>query len=279
MTLHSPDSLFATTTQTSVMTYNIKNGNDRAHWSRRRIEVANVILGVHPLLLGTQEGNRSQLDYLKDHLPNYDYVGRGRDTNGKGEFSAIFYDRTRVTILDSGSFWLSPTPDVFGSRTRGETLPRIATWICCRISGHDHDLMLINTHLTNREVNIPAQIAVLAEQIGNIAEPSLDVLMTGDFNIGRHREHIQPLGELGFVDAWSFADRAIGPRFTYAGWREWSEEDAAAVEEENRIDWILYRPGDGRSLPTNVEVRTINTHARRAAPSDHFPVVLQTCAG
>lgn len=260
------------------MTYNLKNGNNRAHWNRRRVGVANVILGVRPLLLGTQEGNRGQLDYLEHHLPHYDYVGRGRKANGKGEFSAIFYDTRRVTLLDTGSFWLSPTPDIAGSRARGEHLPRIATWIRARIRGNDQEFMMFNTHLTNVDARIPTQIAVLVEQIGKITEPALNAIVTGDFNTGRHREPIQSLRDIGFVDAWSFADRILGPCFTYASWDAWSHDDAASIKDENRIDWILYRPGMGQSLPTNAEVRTINTHARRSAPSDHFPVVLQTFA-
>lgn len=45
-------------------------------------------------------------------LPEYSFIGVGRD-DGKeqGEYSAIFYKRELFDVLDSGTFWLSPTPE------------------------------------------------------------------------------------------------------------------------------------------------------------------------
>ena len=49
--------------------------------------------------------------------PTYGHVGVGRD-DGKeaGEYSPIFYDQTRFEVVKWKTLWLSPTPDVPGSK-------------------------------------------------------------------------------------------------------------------------------------------------------------------
>ena len=65
-----------------------------------------------PDIFGTQEVLVDQLLDLKKRLDGYDYIGVGRD-DGKemGEYAAIFYKKDQLRLLDSGNFWLSPTPE------------------------------------------------------------------------------------------------------------------------------------------------------------------------
>lgn len=265
--------IFDTPEPRSVMTYNLKNGWNFDHWERRRDGLVNVILTERPTLLGTQEGFRFQLDYLRDNLPGYDYVGTGRFADETDEYAAIFYDTGVVTVADSGTFWLASTHDVPGSKVEGEDLPRIATWARVTMNGHDREVVMINTHLTYQEIGLAVQTASLGEGIGRIATPEDDVILTGDFNQSRQTATWQSLTSLGFADAVDFAESVEGPAFTYADWKEWDESAATAVAE-NRIDWILYRPGTGQPLPSNVRLRVINTHTEPNPPSDHFPVIL-----
>lgn len=49
--------------------------------------------------------------------PTYAHVGVGRDDGSKaGEYSCIFYDRTKFEEIKWKTIWLSPTPDVPGSK-------------------------------------------------------------------------------------------------------------------------------------------------------------------
>lgn len=261
-----------------IMTYNLKNAGWLELWDLRRDGLISTILNQKPLVLGTQEGLRDQLEFMRENLPGYDYLGQGRDADGGGESAAIFFDTNRISVLVSGDFWLSPTPDAPGSKMPDEDLPRITTWMRTQIEGYDRPVQFINTHLTYVEERIPAQMQVLENRIAQHNDPDVETILTGDFNIGRHREAIEPLRALGFVDAWSFAEKVSGPVFTFAEWQPWSDEDASTVSEENRIDWILYRPADGASMPTDMEIATLNTHVDVGdvpAPSDHFPVILR----
>ena len=98
-----------------VMTYNIRfqTENDGENsWSKRKDHLTNQIKFYEPQIMGVQEALVSQLKHFEAQMPDYKYIGVGRD-DGKeaGEFSAIFYDLRKVDILDQGTFWLSESPE------------------------------------------------------------------------------------------------------------------------------------------------------------------------
>ena len=68
-------------------------------------------------VIGVQEALYGMLADLDTLLPEYSRIGVGR-TDGKmsGEFSAILYKRDRLEVLENKTFWLSPTPEVPGSK-------------------------------------------------------------------------------------------------------------------------------------------------------------------
>lgn len=258
----------------AVMTYNLKNGWNFIQWEGRRDRLAEIIRAEQPLFAGTQEGFSFQLKDLRERLPGYDYIGDGRFSDLTDEHVAIFYDTERVTIQDSGTFWLAETWDLPGSKIDGEDFPRIATWMRCTVSGHDRELVVVNTHLTWQDIGLVAQTKSLVEGIDRIGGDGLDVLLTGDFNQIRHSPTWETVTAAGFVDAVDFAESVEGPSFTFPDWRTWSDEEVAEVELDRRIDWIMYRPADGQPIPSGTHLRVINTHTQPDPPSDHFPVVL-----
>ncbi len=256
---------------TRVMTYNLKNGGDLPHWERRKAALAETIRQAAPTVFGTQEGFEFQLAYLRDKLVHYDMYGEGRDPFIGGEYCAVFVDRRVAEVQGSGTFWLSDTPAVAGSKLGNETLPRIATWV--RMTVHGTPLLYVNTHLTYLEEGIPAQMQVLVTEVEKLIDPAVETVITGDFNIGRHREPIAQLRALGFEDAWTLAGSFSGPLITFPDWDLWDDDKVAAVVDENRIDWVCVRPPEGESTPP-LAVETIHTHRMDPVPSDHFPVVV-----
>lgn len=269
-----PTTLFDADEPRAVMTYNLKNGWNFVQWEARRDRLAEVIRAEAPLFLGTQEGFTFQLRDLRDRLPGYDFVGEGRFADLTDEHVAIFYDTERVTVLDSGTFWLAETYDLPGSKIEGEDFPRIATWMRCTVEGHDRELVMVNTHLTWQDIGLVDQTRSLIEGIDRIAGKETNVILTGDFNQIRHSPTWETVTAAGFEDAVDFAETVEGPTFTYADWRVWTKEQVADVTLDRRIDWIMYRPAAGQQLPSGTHLRVINTHTEPDPPSDHFPVVL-----
>ena len=81
-------------------------------WMKRRHATPEMIRREAPDVFGVQEGLIDQLHYIDTECPQYARVGVGRDDGAeKGEFMAVYYLRDRFELLDSGTFWLSETPD------------------------------------------------------------------------------------------------------------------------------------------------------------------------
>ena len=113
-----------------VMTFNIRYNNPddgENAWPYRKDRVAEIMAEAD--LIGVQEALNDQLVDLETRLPGFDWFGVGRaDGKAEGEFSAIFYRKSRFELLDHDTFWLSETPSVVGSVGWDAALERIATW-------------------------------------------------------------------------------------------------------------------------------------------------------
>lgn len=270
--------LFDTSSAAAVMTFNLKNGQDVSSWNKRKSLLALIIRDAQPLFVGTQEGYGSQLTYICEQLPGYVPIGESRGSSAEDEFSAILIDSARVSVRESGTQWLSATPDVPGSAFPRDVFPRIVTWAICDLKGHDRSVMVANTHLTFEPAGVPAQLDVLLAQIKRLAPEHIDIILTGDFNVPMHSDPWHTLNGFGYVDALDFAKSHTGPLATFHDWHGMKSSESPPDTLEGRIDWIFYRPGDGTTLPQNCVLETIDTHDGNTYPSDHFPVVLRNHA-
>jgi endonuclease/exonuclease/phosphatase family metal-dependent hydrolase len=113
-----------------VMTYNIRldlASDGENAWSFRKEKVGNLILYYEPDIFGIQEGLPNQVYYLDTLLQNYKVIGQGRDGGQNGEQSSLFYDSNRFEVVNSGTFWLSETPEKI-SKGWDAQLNRICTY-------------------------------------------------------------------------------------------------------------------------------------------------------
>lgn len=135
-----------------VGTYNIRynNSNDEKEgnaWAMRCPQLCDFINFEQPDIFGTQEVLVDQLLDLKKRLDGYDYIGVGRD-DGKerGEYAAIFYKKDQLRLLDSGNFWLSPTPE-HASLGWDAACIRICTWGKFQDKTSGKQFLFFNTHM------------------------------------------------------------------------------------------------------------------------------------
>ena len=98
-----------------VMTYNIRlsvDSDKENSWNNRKQETMALMSYYHPDYFGVQEAVSQQMIDIKTNLKDYDFVGVGRDDGkNQGEYSAIFYDKNKLEVTKSGTFWLSETPE------------------------------------------------------------------------------------------------------------------------------------------------------------------------
>lgn len=169
-----------------VMSFNLRYSNPADGpnaWPLRKERVAAAIRFHRPALLGVQEALASMLDELDMLLPGFGRVGVGRtDGATQGEYSAILYDTTRLAIEESGTFWLSPTPEVVGSRGWDAALERIATWARVRDRRTGCIWVHVNTHFDHVGDSARVESArLIRRRLGELAGGRA-ITMTGDFN-------------------------------------------------------------------------------------------------
>ena len=183
----------------NIMTFNIRYSNlrDSANaWVYRKDNAASQILFHEAHILGVQEALHEQMMDLRDRLPHYKYVGVGRDDGKtKGEYSAIFYDTTRLKVLESETFWLSETPSVAGSKSWDAAITRVVTWAKMYDKATKKTFFAFNTHFDHiGKVARRESAKLLLEKIHKIAGTSYAII-TGDFNAKPDDEPIKVIVE------------------------------------------------------------------------------------
>ncbi len=249
-----------------VMTYNLRyaSANPPNAWPTRRPLVREVIQTIAPDVIGTQEGLYQQLKDVAADLPDYEWLGLGRDGGSRGEFMAIYYRKARLEPLAFDHYWLSDTPEVMGSKTWGPTLPRMVTWIKFRDLRTKQEFYFINTHFDHQVQVAREKSAELIRKRVEQWNTTLPVILVGDFNAraGQNKAY-HTLTEDGFFkDTWETAAERKGEGInTFNGFQ--------AIQTNGvRIDWILTR---GDVTASKTEIVTFSRDGQ--FPSDHFPVV------
>ncbi len=255
----------------SLLSFNIRYGAapDGANaWANRADFVAGVIREAGADVVGLQEALRGQLDHLAAALPRYAEVGVGRDDGRtRGEHATILYDRARFAVDESGTFWLSETPETPGSMHWGNRITRICTWARLVEKATGRAVYVYNTHLDHEsQQSRERSVRLIAERIGARTHTDPAVVM-GDFNAGEENPAVLLLlGGTGVPPVPMFQDsfRALHP-----------DEDEVGTFNAFRlgntggakIDYVFV-PAEADVL----EAAIIRTEREGRYPSDHFPV-------
>lgn len=248
-----------------VMSYNLRYASQTPPnaWVQRRPLMAALVRKISPDLIGTQEGLYPQLKDMAEDLPEYAWIGLGREGGSKSEFMAIFYKKSRLEPLAFDHFWLSDTPAVIGSSSWGNSNKRMVTWVRFRDRDTSQEFYHFNTHLDHEIQLARERGAELIRQRVSDLKTALPVLLTGDFNAGADNKAYTILTSEDFLrDTWSLAKERRGDGLgTFNGFKE--------VPRNNiRIDWILARG------TVEVDATEIVTFSQAGHfPSDHFPIV------
>ncbi len=253
----------------NVMTFNIRYNtpNDSANaWPLRKDKVASQILFHEADIVGVQEALHSQIMDLKQRLPRFAWVGRGRD-NGKqaGEYSAIFFDSTRVQLIKTETFWLSTEPEKPGIKGWDAAFPRVVTWASFRDRRTKKQFIVFNTHFDHMGKVARAESArLLLQKVKEIAG-SQPLIVMGDFNATPDQEPIQIImneaDPLHLIDSKAVsASPHYGPKGTFNGFQ--------SKENSNQpIDYIFIKNG-----PKVQQHATLSQTWGGRFSSDHFPV-------
>lgn len=271
-------------TPIKVMCFNIKYDNlsgmpsltDANAWiyafgTDRKERVINMITSESesfgssgPDILGPQEVTSNQKNDLQNAMPGYGFYGVIGDADI--EYCGIFYRTSRFTLLDSGTFWLSETPDVAGSIYPGAAYARIASWVILEDSENQQSYFVMNTHWdhVSKEANYFAA-QLIRDKIDELAN-GLPVIIMGDLNTQESENpyfrligNEDPAG-LQLTDTYRYVyPRKKDDEVTCHGWK--------GGTYGNRIDFIFHSNEfySGRAMIEHN--RVLGKY-----PSDHYPV-------
>lgn len=238
----------------------------------RNLKAIQVVKDYAPDILGTQELLYFQLDdfsgaTLDAGLTDYDYYGIGREDGvQQGEFAAIFYLRDRFTQLDSGTFWLSETPEVVGSKYPGAGSIRIASWVVLEDHASGQELFVLNTHFDNSSSAARSYAAgLIRDRLPSLAG-DLPTLVMGDMNTTETSSVLSTLRGVGDPDFPELEDayRVVHP---VKQSNEATFHNFTGSTGGSRIDFILnsddFTPQDASIIRTSYDGKY---------PSDHYPV-------
>ena len=248
----------------AVLSYNIRynsSGDGLDLWDLRKAELINQIKQLNPISFGVQEATLTQMQDLEAGLTDYSYVGVGRDDGAtKGEFSAIFFKKDELRVLQEDTFWLSDTPEKV-SVGWDAALPRICTYAFFEHKSSKNRFWHFNTHFDHMGVKAREESAkLIVSKIKSLVSSEEAIILSGDFNTEPNEEPVLVLKN-SFEDP---ADkvRLEGPFGTFSGFQ-------LDAELDRRIDYIFIQ---GVSVISYQHLATRRTNGRWI--SDHLPIVL-----
>ena len=242
-----------------VLSFNVLcYGNPPHFWLTRIPGVIKVIKDASPDSFGVQEAHKKWMKELCDNLPEYDYVGVGREDGvDDGEYAAVFYKKDLYEVVDSGNFWLSETP---GKPSLGwdAACIRICTWAELKNKETGKTYIHMNTHLDHVGVVARTEgVKLIKEKAASFG--GKPVICTGDFNIEQDTDCYLEMVSGNMEDA-----RKIAPdsddSFTFHGFKPSKIQDI--------IDFIFVDKNTVRPL----KFKVVNRKEFRRFYSDHYAV-------
>ena len=204
-------------------------------WDDRKGYLCDMIQFEAFDIFGVQEARYPQIEDMLERMPEYKYIGVGRDDGEqKGEHCAIFYLKSKFKVLEQGNFWLSETPDVpsFGW---GAKYRRVCTWGLFQNKKTKELFYLINTHV-NWGLSSVNSAKMIVEFVKEKCKKTDNVIVMADFNATQTSELYQIITSNGFEDTYESSKYRFAPTGTGQGFRP-------NYFTERRIDHIFVSKG------------------------------------
>ena len=253
-----------------VMSFNLMAGSQSNPESKRIDAVVETILKYRPAVVGVQEATDTWIALLNQRLGDiYTIVGDGRNETRGDEHSAILYLTAEFDCIESGTKWLSDTPDVPGSQLSSALTeyPRIMTYVHLSRKSDGKQFLHVNTHLDYGTTDVEeavkvAQIEVLFNEIGKFSY--LPTVITGDFNATVDSPVYNRIQQNGYHN---FCAEVLETSPTYHGLM-------GTTGEPSHIDFIL---NNGRIYNDyylmDMYYRICNERVNNENVSDHYPIL------
>lgn len=244
-----------------IMSFNIRYGDVGSASREDREElVSATVLNGHPDSVGLQEATPEWMAYLTDALGDeYAYVGVGRDNgDDEGEYAAIFYLKDKYTAVDSGTFWLSETPDV-PSIGWGAYCYRVCTWVILENKETGEQYLHMNAHFDYANDTVVTNSANMINEFA-AAHSDIPVVYTADMNFNQDSSYYTALINNGVLSDTKKIAASTMDYLTY-------HDSKPFLHSGNVIDFIMVN-----DKFTAKVYRVVTAGIDGKYVSDHFPI-------
>ena len=258
-------------------------------WDNRKDAVCNFILTRKPDIIGMQEVEKVQAEYILSKVKDeYGLYGIGRES-GKDILKSttdetsktILYKKSRFDLSDKGTFWHSDTPNQVSAKNKANdygswhsTHPWITSWV--KLADKEKlgaPVWLFNTHFQNnkncsnaadiRMMESNLHLTLLPQIIGGVVGPGCKdpVFLIGDFNTNSDTDALQLL--INYPLGYARLDAAKSSFRT-------TNTDNGYGKSGGLIDHIFFC-GPLKALTYSVDKRDYGINYI----SDHYPVLTE----
>lgn len=250
-------------TATRIMSFNVRCVDDEEGSINNRSQIVTAIIDQYaPDSFGVQEATPKWIKILdKEFSDMYARVGEGRSPIEMfTEYSAVYYRKDKYNLIDSGTMWLSETPEKKYTKSFESKHNRIATWAVLEDKETGEKFTHINTHLDHvLESTRVEQSKVLLNKIAEL-EKNTKVICTGDFNTFETAEAYSVMSE-------AMADSKLVAKNSDTG-ITFHKYGTIEEHEDGAIDFIFTTKGI-----TVDTYKIIRNTVEGMYPSDHYPIV------
>lgn len=244
-----------------IMSFNIRCANVGSDtWEDRIGIVSQTMLDSEADSIGVQEATPQWMAALKETVGDkYAYVGVGRDDgDNEGEYSAVFYLKDKYNVVESGTFWLSETPDEV-SFGWDAACRRVCTWVVLENKATGEKYVHLNSHFDH--IGISARknsVDLIIEKAKEYTD--LPVVFTADMNVRQGSDNYNQFVDSGILRDTKFDTSDTMDYCTYHDTKpeKHTKDVIDYVMINDKFDTVAYRV-----VTEGVDGRFV---------SDHYPI-------
>ncbi len=238
-------------------------------WSARRDICLKIIKDKKPDIISLQEVLKVQADDFRKYFSSYQLVGFDgpeMDAHTSGYHgiakNPILFSKDRYELLTAGTYWLSETPLIAGSKSWDTARARHANWVRIKEKKTGNELRIVNLHLDHVSGEAKIQQAKMVVDESAQYQSGFAQLLTGDFNTRYDSKVFQSVREGGWKESYETIHGEKEAGFTG---HEFQGANYEKGPSKGRIDYIWYK---GTIKPLSAAI--IKDAVKGKYPSDHF---------
>ncbi len=254
-----------------VMSYNLDADTTTA--GRRAPGMLAIISACDPDSIGVQEARSVWANQFRRGLKGYSRIGvsaDGESTSGDPFGTYIYYKTDKYNVIDSGTFWLSRTPDVPSRYSDTVDCNRTCCWVILEDKQTGFRYVHLNSHLDWMDEAATAyQMELLRKQIIIFENMGLPVFATGDYNTDEGSSVYQLMLREDSIGDAKFEAAETMSLGTYPHYGDYD------VTTQMPIDFCFVT----KSLMTVTRYRVVDDKYKDAYVSDHFGLLVEATVG